>query len=94
LPLLRLMSFSGVSLVTVLQFSEPLSDRQAADAVRARIDWKDALGLELTDPGFHFSVLAEFRAPRRRRCQALAPGPDVGALQGPRSRQGARQTAH
>jgi hypothetical protein len=36
--------------------------RQAADAVRARIDWKYALGLELTDPGFHFSVLGEFRA--------------------------------
>ena len=31
-------------------------------AVRARIDWKYALGLELTDPGFHFSVLGEFRA--------------------------------
>jgi transposase len=39
-----------------------LSDRQAADAMRGRIDWKYALGLELTDPGFHFSVLAEFRA--------------------------------
>src|SRR5919107_1585694 len=48
--------------VTVFQFLEQLSDRQAADAVRARIDWKCALGLELTDPGFHFSVLGEFRA--------------------------------
>ena len=47
-----------LALVTVLQFLEHLSDRQAADAVRARIDWKYALGLELTDPGFHFSVLA------------------------------------
>ena len=46
----------------MLQFLEHLSDRQAADAVRARIDWKYALGLELTDPGFHFSVLTEFRA--------------------------------
>src|SRR5215218_6941892 len=51
-----------LALVTVLQFLEHLSDRQAADAVRARIDWKYALGLELIDPGFHFSVLAEFRA--------------------------------
>jgi transposase len=51
-----------LALVTVFQFLEQLSDRQAADAVRARIDWKYALGLELTDPGFHFSVLAEFRA--------------------------------
>ncbi len=51
-----------LALVTVFQLLEHLSDRQAADAVRARIDWKYALGLELTDPGFHFSVLAEFRA--------------------------------
>src|SRR5215212_5839581 len=51
-----------LALITVLQFLEHLSDRQAADAVRARIDWKYALGLELIDPGFHFSVLAEFRA--------------------------------
>ena len=51
-----------LALVTVFQFLEHLSDRQAADAVRARIDWKYALGLELTDPGFHFSILTEFRA--------------------------------
>jgi transposase len=51
-----------LALVTVLQFLEHLSDRQAANAVRARIDWKYALGLELTDPGFHFSILAEFRS--------------------------------
>jgi transposase len=51
-----------LALVTVFQFLEHLSDRQAADAVRARIDWKYALGLELTDTGFHFSVLTEFRA--------------------------------
>jgi transposase len=38
-----------------------LSDRQAADAVRGRIDWKYALGLELADPGFDASVLSEFR---------------------------------
>lgn len=51
-----------LALVTVMQFSEGLSDRQAAQAVRARIDWKYALGLELTDPGFEFSVLSEFRS--------------------------------
>lgn len=51
-----------LALVTVLQFLEHLSDREAAEAVRARIDWKYALGLELADPGFHFSVLGEFRA--------------------------------
>jgi transposase len=51
-----------LALVTVLQFMEGLADRQAADAVRARIDWKYALGLELTDAGFDYSVLSEFRA--------------------------------
>src|ERR671926_755106 len=50
-----------LALVTLMQFSENLTDRQAADAVRGRIDWKYALGLELTDPGFDFSVLSEFR---------------------------------
>ncbi len=47
--------------VTVMQFSEGLSDRQAAEAVRARIDWKYVLGLELDHPGFDYSVLSEFR---------------------------------
>ncbi|MDD4907092.1 MAG: transposase [Methylobacter tundripaludum] len=51
-----------LALVTILQFRENLSDRQAAEAVRARIDWKYLLGLELADPGFDFSVLCEFRA--------------------------------
>jgi len=48
-------------LVLILQFAEGLSDRQAAEAVRTRIDWKYLLCLELTDPGFHYSVLSEFR---------------------------------
>jgi transposase len=51
-----------LALITVFQFVENLSDRQAADAVRARVDWKYALALELTDPGFDSSVLCEFRA--------------------------------
>lgn len=50
-----------LSLVLILQFAEGLSDRQAADAVRSRIDWKYVLCLELDDPGFHYSVLSEFR---------------------------------
>ncbi len=49
-----------LALVTVMQFMEGLSDRQAAEAVRARIDWKYALGLGLTDAGFDYSVLSEF----------------------------------
>jgi transposase len=51
-----------LALVTVMQVAEGLSDRQAAEAVRVRIDWKYALGLDLTDPGFDYSVLCEFRA--------------------------------
>ncbi|MEU8894212.1 transposase, partial [Streptomyces sp. NPDC048442] len=50
-----------LALIVVLQFVENLTDRQAAEAVRARIDWKYALGLELTDAGFDHSVLSEFR---------------------------------
>jgi transposase len=50
-----------LALVTALQFAENKSDRQAADAVRGRIDWKYLLGLELTDPGFDYTLLHEFR---------------------------------
>jgi transposase len=50
-----------LALVSVMQFAENLSDRQAAEAVRARIDWKYALGLDLSDEGFHYSALSEFR---------------------------------
>src|SRR5256886_14469648 len=50
-----------LALVTIMQFRENLADRQAAEAVRALIDWQYLLGLELTDPGFDFSVLSEFR---------------------------------
>jgi transposase len=55
------LSPSRLALVTILQFRENLADRQAAEAVRARIDWKYLLSLELTDPGFDYSVLSEFR---------------------------------
>ena len=51
-----------LALVTLLQFRENLPDRHAAEAVRARIDWKYLLGLELADPGFDHSVLCEFRS--------------------------------
>ena len=45
-----------------MQFAENLTDHLAADAVRARIDWKYALSLALDDPGFDFSILSDFRA--------------------------------
>jgi transposase len=50
-----------LALVTVMQFAEGLSDREASDAVRTRIDWKYLLGLKLTDPGFDHSILSRFR---------------------------------
>src|SRR3954470_10931882 len=64
-----------LALVTVFQFLENLSDRQAAEAVRSRIDLKYALSLELGDPGFDFSVLCEFRA------RLLAGGRDQNLLE-------------
>ncbi|GHO49824.1 IS1182 family transposase [Ktedonospora formicarum] len=50
-----------LAVVTVLQTIEHLTDRQAAEAVRARIDWKYALSLPLDDEGFDFSILSDFR---------------------------------
>ena len=50
-----------LALVSVMQFAEGLTDKQAAQAVATRIDWKYALGLELTETGFDPSVLSEFR---------------------------------
>src|SRR5215469_5056776 len=55
------ISPAQLAVVTVLQFTEDLTDRQAADAVRGRVDWKYCLGLELADPGFEFTVLSGFR---------------------------------
>jgi transposase len=50
-----------LAMVTVLQFAENLTDRQAAEAVRTRLDWAYALGLPLDDEGFDHTVLSEFR---------------------------------
>ncbi len=50
-----------LAMVMIMQYAEGLGDRQAAEAVRSRIDWKYALGLELTDTGFDHSVLSQFR---------------------------------
>ncbi|WP_405670624.1 transposase [Streptomyces sp. NBC_01530] len=55
------LSPAQLATVCVLQFLLGLSDRQAAEAVRCRIDFKYAPAMELDDPGFHHSVLADFR---------------------------------
>lgn len=41
-----------LALITIFQFIENLSDRDAAESVRAGIDWKHALSLELENSGF------------------------------------------
>ncbi|WP_406190407.1 transposase [Streptomyces sp. NBC_01017] len=51
-----------LALVTVLQFTENLTGRQAAEAARDRLSWKYALGAELSDTGFDFCALSRFRA--------------------------------
>lgn len=56
------ISAGQLALVSVMQFLEDLPDRQAADAVRGRIDCKYALGLELEDSGFDHTVFSEFRS--------------------------------
>jgi len=52
----------SLALICVMQYMANLSDRGAVEALAARIDWKYALGLELTDPGFDSSVLSLFRS--------------------------------
>lgn len=50
-----------LAIVTVLQAVEGLTDRQAAEYVRTRIDWLYALALPLDDPGFDYTILSDFR---------------------------------
>jgi transposase len=82
-----------LALVTIFQFVEGLSDRQAADAVRGRIDWKYALCLPLEDEGFDASALSEFRArllaggAERRLFEALLERLKEHQLVKPRGRQ-------
>lgn len=51
----------NLALIMIMQYAEGLTDKQAVQAVRGRIDWKYALGLSLEDPGFDESVLGRFR---------------------------------
>lgn len=50
-----------LALASVMQYAEDLSDEQAENALRSRIDWKYALSLPLEHPGFDSSVFSEFR---------------------------------
>ena len=50
-----------LALICIMQYMENLSDRQVAEAIRGRIDWKYVLSLPLEDSGFDYSVLSEFR---------------------------------
>ncbi len=56
------LSPGNLALICVMQYMANLSDRGTVEAVAARIDWKYALGLELSDPGFDSSVLSLFRS--------------------------------
>ena len=84
-----------LALVTVFPCIENLTDRQAADAVRSRLDWKYCLSLELTDPGFDHTVLSEFRT----RLVALTAEERFArggarSVQSTRLAQGARSSAN
>ena len=87
------LSPAQLATVCVLQVLLGLSDRQAAEAVRCRIDFKYALSMELDDPGFHHSVLADFRERlaedgRADRLLDLALAPE-GGRSGPRAHHAA-----
>src|SRR5438477_7411116 len=72
-----------LALVTVFQFMEGLTDRQAAEAVRDRLAWKYALSLELTDAGFDHTVLSECAfSTGQGRCRAAPVRPASGAMSG------------
>jgi IS5 family transposase len=58
-----------IATVMVLQALEGLSDREAADALRLRIDWKVACGLALTDEGIHPTTLTYWRNRLRKSAQ-------------------------
>jgi transposase len=55
------LSPSLLALVTLFQFMENIPDREAAEQVVVRLDWKYALHLPLEDTGFDFSCLCYFR---------------------------------
>jgi transposase len=84
-----------LALVTVFQFVENLTDRQAADAVRDRLAWKYALSLELTDAGFDHTVLSEFRSRLTEgHAEQQMPGSAAGAVSGRGMVENTRTATH
>ena len=83
-----------LALITVMQYVEGLTDRQTANAVASRIDWKYALSLELRDNGFDFSILSTFRtrlieggAERQLLDLMLSRFQEAGLLKAPHSQR-------
>ena len=63
-----------LALVTLMPLAEGLSDRQSAHAVRARLDWKSALGLGASDQPGRVRWRDDARSPGHpgRRCPGVA----------------------
>jgi hypothetical protein len=84
-----------LAVVSIMQYMENYTDRQAAEAMKTRIDWKYALSLELTDPGFDFSLTLRIPQPfdqgTTRRGIAYDP---IGTLSGAWLDQGTGKTAN
>jgi hypothetical protein len=83
---------SRLALVAAFQFLKILSDRQAADAIRARSDWKYALGLEPTAPASTARCCAISASSLARRKSAFSTHPRQ--VPRPALAQGSRSAAH
>lgn len=75
-----------LAMVLVLQFVEGFTDRQAAEAVRARGDFKYALALELMASGFDAGLVPALRHPGLGH--PFPRGPHQAERGGPADRQG------
>ena len=86
------ISPAQLAMVTVLQFCENLTDRQAADEARGRVDWKYCLSMELADEGFEFTTLngvpGPAMSPRTCWCPAGCGASPRSARAGPYLRPG------
>ncbi|MGW1056328.1 hypothetical protein [Streptomyces sp. NPDC002521] len=79
----------------MLQYAEGRPDKQAADQVRVRMDWKFLLVLQLDDPGFDFSGPGRLPLPPdRARHGGAGSGGGAGPAFGRRAVACRRATAH